>query len=46
MKLIKRVSFSYRNNTHLCNRNILCSRLYAHTTKKNLSNPRLPNSLN
>lgn len=34
IKLIKRVSFGYRNYNHLRNRIILCSRLYASTTKK------------
>ncbi|REI29285.1 hypothetical protein DOS81_07160 [Staphylococcus felis] len=34
IKLIKRVSFGYKNYNHLRNRIILCSRLYASTVKK------------
>lgn len=39
IKLIKRVSFGYRNYNHLRNRIILCSRLYANQTKKEIKQP-------
>lgn len=46
IKLIKRVSYGYRNYNHLRNRIILCSKLYAYRPKKRLSNVSLLNLYN
>ena len=43
IKLIKRVSFGYRNYDNLRNRIIITSRLFVSTTKKRLNNLKLLN---
>ena len=39
IKLIKRISFGYRNYNNLRNRALLTSRLYASTIKKEIKQP-------
>ncbi|WP_144501345.1 transposase, partial [Bacillus sp. WP8] len=41
IKLIKRVSFGYRNYDNLRNRIIITSRLFASTTKKEIKQPKV-----
>ncbi|MGX0048700.1 transposase, partial [Staphylococcus haemolyticus] len=41
IKLIKRLSFGYRNYDNLRNRIIITSRLFASTTKKEIKQPKV-----